>query len=426
MSCFAFKSLLPLLVLLAAFSSKEGFYSEYVVILSSWLLVIFSGCISIGIVKYKSIFTAITFFCVFSKLITIFFPDTLFINYIYSITFAIILGVAAIGSFLKIPKLIIKQIFIFSFISLTISLFQVLGLESFQSFGSAALDKGLSNYDVLLQKYDAVTEVSLLQSRPDGISHANNLTSQLLCFFYTYCIVFYTIIYTKKLPYINIFILSLACAINAGKVVIGCVVLLYIFLIFNKSVKKKYLAYFVCLNILAYYVYFLLFPGLFILNFNLDYVSLNILGRIANFGAVTGYDFITVFAKNYVEYFGGQYITTDYISYEINQQDINSESYSGLSRVFNYLIVFPFIIILLRNIKKTLNFGNIITPNVGLLNDCAICFGIVGFLTLFGGPFYKTVWYAYFISPFFVIYALPMLTNSFLTRSVKSFYKLNN
>jgi hypothetical protein len=407
-------SALPLLVSLAAFSSKDRFPDHEITIVSSWLLLFVFACIFFHSFKYKNLAIILITAVIILRVINIF---TLSVQLVYlsSFLFLPLVIVSSICIVLKNNEIFIRQIIFFTLISIVISLLQIHGVVLVQKFGSGADWKVLSDVPLLFVEYTEYFWAGMTQTRPDGITHANNLTSQILLFFYAWLVTFNISQLKEKFSSkFLILIISFGCAINAGKVIIFGIGCLFIFILTNNTnMKMKIFLNIIIPTFLGYALYAILYPGLFILNFDLSVFFINAIGRIINLGVI---------ADNTLFLAIGEYLSQFEVDgvYSIDSQlstlkfiNETSDTFSGLGSVINFLsIIFPIlfvIIILWKKAAHRLNFlyiKNIKTVIGGIL--------VISIASIFGGPFITTIWYVFFSSIVLTPIIIPWLSVKFL------------
>lgn len=412
---FLYTLVLPMLVGLAAFSSKERFPDYQLTQFFSWSLLLASGVIFIKNFKHKKSALMIFLMNILTRFILLLLPNSLFFLYLSNSLFAIIIIFAGASIFLEKPMLLLRQMYWLSIISIIMSLLQINGVRWAQEFGSAFEWKRTSDIPILFVQYSSDLWVGLCQMRPDGLTHANNLTSQLLMLFYAYIIFFYTFENNfQKIPAKILFITSFACALNGGKVIVLGIFSIFLFLLFftlNNNGRKFLRAFAITFS--GYLLYFTLYPGLFILNFNYTLFLTNAIGRVLNLSNLSNIPGIEYFA----EFLTG-FSNEKYQSYEVQAQQFQlaknlTESISGLSRLIAYSpFVLLFVIIGYFLLKK-----NLWRVDKLHLNNMRIFLSIMGIAlvaSIFGGPFFSTVWFVFFISFVLTPMSLSLMTKRFL------------
>jgi len=410
---FLYSLALPLLVCLAAFSSKERFPDSQLTIFFSWSLLLVFGIIFVRNFNNKLLAGIIVLTTVFLRCTLLVMPNISIIVYLYNFLFALVVIFSGTCVFFKIPVLLLKQMFWFSVISILMSLLQINGVKWAQEFGSAISWKQTSNAEVLFINSSSLSWITATQYRPDGLTHANNLTSQLLLIFYAYTFYFYLFkLNLNKITSRSMFSISFACALNGGKIIVFSVFFILAFtLIFHFKSNKQRLIRALSLTFAGYLLDFILFPGLFNLNFNSYLFFTNASGRVMNLSGYTnisGLKYFANFLSGFIDY--RQYSS----SFETQQMKAaaNEDFYSGVAMLIPYLpLVIPSFIIVYQLWRKNLWRIDLIYFKK-LRTFMSIMF-ITMASSIFGGPFFSTIWFTFFISFVLLPITLPLMTNHF-------------
>lgn len=387
------KLVLPLLVGLAFFSSKTRSPDRELTVSISWLLFFVLSRIFLNCSKHReSAFIIITIGFV-SKLLFAFFES---ISLVYQVTNSIIILSSGLVVLLRIPDTIIKQISCFAGLSILISIFQISGFTWAQMAGSAFFDKGASTIELLFQGFDVAKEGGILQTRPDGFTHANNLTSQLLLFFYAY-VFFHLICFSKSIASlkVSLLLISFAAALNSGKVFVLGVVFIWIASVFVRDSRRGEVFNGVRITLVGYLLYAVNYPGLFILNFNPDLFILNGADRVLNLGDTIGTNMLNGFAEMLQSFVSYNFISADTILTQVMANE-KVEAISGVAALTDRKYIILLIAIggiILKS--EGWRFRSISFPQ---LKSGSIIIGAALVASLFGGAFYNTIWFVFFVS----------------------------
>ena len=283
------------------------------------------------------------------------------------------------------------------------SLLQINGVLWAQEIGSGLEWKVAGDVPVLFQSYMPDFWIPMSQTRPDGFTHANNLTSQLLLFFYAYGFFHFSINTSLTKPPLKwLFLIAFSCALSAGKVIVLGILMINAFAwLFMRTDNIHQLLRILAVTLAAYLLYFALFPALFILNFNLDVLIINIMGRVMNIQYMHDaimlqafYDFLTgLLSNNYqpsdIAYFNNYF-----------QENFSIDPVSGLSSLIDYWMTLVMGIIIigpiwLRWLRRLRRFDNPYIRNIGYLMVIMLISLIA---SMFGGPFITTIWFVFFFS----------------------------
>jgi len=387
--------ILPFLIGLALFSSKEGFSNILLTEFFSWSLVITFSFIFVQNYKYKEnalfFILMLTLFKISSEM-----TGNPTFDLIYRAIYSGVIFFAGSSMVLKNHTSLLSQMYWLSGLSIIISLLQIFGVLWVQEFGSASSWKGTGNYPVLFQLYSEDFNPAMSQSRPDGFSHANNLTCQLLLFFYAYSYFFATFNTGINKPvYMWFFLITFAGALTGGKVFVFGILMINLFtFIFLRKDNIKKIFFSLILTLFAFLLYFLLFPGLFTTNFNYQLFISNALGRIENI--ILLHD-LNAFSP--------------LIDGSILEESNSLEPISGVAylstldnaSIFLFVAVFLFALWVrrLRALKNDFIF------NVRFLS---IIMMVALISSLFGGSFCTSIWFFFFASMVFAPFTFPLLT----------------
>jgi hypothetical protein len=391
---------LPLLAGLAAFSSKTKFPDYELTLFFSWALFLTCAFLFIRSIRYTAIAVVLVLFLIVIRVLIQASDAPAAIMNCYFAGGLVVMAYAGLAVFLKVPTLLLRQMYWLSVISVIMSLLQIHGVVWAQEFGSAIGDKELSAGRVWFQVYDIVVEESAatLQARPDGFTHANNLSSQLLLMFYAFCFYCYTAESgLLKASNAGLFVIAFASALNAGKVVVFGIVLIWLASLVLGNVRKKRLLLAIAITLGAYGLYGVLFPGLFILNFNPDIFVYNASGRIINFGVMAKTEMFVPLADLVRSLGTDRYIPTDDILMQNYAQEEVSEAYSGIGNLAPYLPVILVGVCVTAFLWKS-EAWRLRWLRLANLRSGSLIMAVALLASVFGGPFYRTVWFAFFLS----------------------------
>jgi hypothetical protein len=327
---------------------------------------------------------------------------------------SILLAMAGLAVFLFRPTLLLRQMYVLAAVSIGMSLLQINGIAWAQSFGSAVEDKGLSSVAVFGATFQDAELAGLLQTRPDGFTHANNLTSQLLLLFYTWALICY-LGTAKRLraASMGLGLIAFACALNGGKVVVLGVLLVQVAaLLFVR--KRLRLGIAVITTGVAYAAYYILFPGVFITNFNPDLFVHNASDRVVNLGVALGTERLTPLALAIAKLGTGSYIPQDYVLLHNFNMESETQVYSGWARL-GPLLPFAAVgaIALLYGWRTRADASPLLRRrNMGI---GAILLAAALSACLCGGPFYQTIWFCFFAAPVFAPWIVAAYRERFAT-----------
>lgn len=391
---------LPILAGLAAFSSKRRFPDYELTQFFSWALFLVCAYIFCRSFKHRP-FAVLLVVCMFVIRSVILLSDVPpLVQGVYFVGGFVIVIMASFAVMLKAPETLLRQMYWLSAISVVVSLLQIHGVMWMQEFGSALADKGLSAGRVWFQGYDVVAEesASTVQARPDGFTHANNLTSQLLLMFYAYCFFYYTV--RTGLPRASgfgLFLIAFASALNAGKVIVLGIAAIWAVSMVLGRVHKGHALKAVLITAAAYLLYSFLSPGLFILNFNPDMFAYNASGRIINFGVMAKTDTFVPLAEFVRNFSTDKYIPADFIAAQNYALEELGETYSGLGAMAPYLPVLLPTLLVIAFVWST-EVHRLRSLYIYNLRTGALIMAVALAASILGGAFYRTVWFTFFLS----------------------------
>jgi hypothetical protein len=375
--------ILPFLIALALFPSKGEFSSILLAEFFSWSLLITFSFIFVQNYKYKDH----ALFCIL--ILTLFkisaeMTGNSTFDLIYRAIYVVVVFFAGSSMVLKNHTSLLRQMYWLSGLSIIISLLQIFGVLWAQELGSAISWKGAGNYPVLFQAYSEDFNPAMSQFRPDGFSHANNLTSQLLLFFYAYSYFFATFSTGLTKPVFRwLFIITFAGALTGGKVFVFGIFMINLFtFIFLRKDNIEKVFFSLILTLFAYLLYFLLFPGLFLINFNYQLFISNALDRIANIILLHDLNTFSLL------------IDSSILEASNSVDAISGLAYlSTLRNAPAFLFVAVVLFVLWLRALKTLKNDYIF--NVRFLS---IIMMVALISSLVGGPFCFTIWFFFFAS----------------------------
>lgn len=409
---------MPLLVGLAAFSSKERFPDYQLTHLIYWSLLIVFGVIFVQNFKHRQLALLLFSAVVIVRLLILPFPNISSLKYMSIFLYAIIVIFSGTCLILKKPILLLRQMYWLSIISIIMSLLQINGVLWAQEIASALDWKVPSTTPFLFQMYSPDLWGGSTQTRPDGFTHANNLTSQLLLFFYAYSFFFFSFKSDfPKPPAKYHFFIAFACALTAGKVIIlGILAINAIAWLFLRKNNERLLFRTLVVTLTAYLLYFMLFPGLFILNFNSDLFIFNAMGRIINLSDIYGFSILQPFVDFLSGLSSNQYIDI-HAQNALLMGTASEEAFSGIAFMAEYLpIIIPSVIIVgLLWVIRLRRLDNLYIPN---MRYCTYVMLVALISSVFGGPFVNTIWFSFFLSFVLVPFILPYLPRQ-LRKSIR-------
>ena len=412
-SSSAYYLVLPLLVGLAAFSSKDRFPDHELTLFFSWSLLLVLGVIFVRNFKYRGPAIVLFAAAVLMRALALASPDVAMLQLGSIALYAIITIVAGACLLLSKPVLILRQMYWLSVISVVMSLLQMHGVSWAQDFGSAIEWKVPGDWPVLFERYSLDFKYAMSQSRPDGFTHSNNLTSQLLLFFYAYAFFHYSFrTGLARLPRGWFFIICFACALNAGKVIVLAMLMIHaVAWLVPKKPDRRLLLRSLGVTFSAYLLYFILYPGLFVANFNLDWFIFNAMGRIINLQAITGITTFQPLVDLLSDWFSNEYLGIENPERWLLDLD-TLESFSGIAFMIDYLmLIVPGAIVggilLLRSLRRL---DHLPIRHMRYFVMIMLCASIG---SIFGGPFVTTVWFMFFLSFSLVPLTFPYLSNRF-------------
>jgi len=271
---------------------------------------------------------------------------------------------------------------------------QIMGVEWTQYHWKLYHLIGGSTKSYLFTEWVDIYEFSSVQVRPSGFSSYNNVLSQVLLFSYAYSIYWFADkkqIYTPPLTWM--FIISFACALTGAKVLALGIILINITLIFiSKGINKLYSIRVILSTACAYFCYWMLFPGLFVYNFNLDLFSYNAMGRIQGFLEVSNFSL-----ANNIYFFLSQYQSGDFMGVQADIYNDDRNIGSGLTSIFIYWpIIIPIFLVFLPNWFSNLSKIER-TPYVDM-QKLPILMLVAIASSLFGQPLYTSSYFIFFSS----------------------------
>jgi len=385
--------LLPLLVGLAAFSSKERSPDLQLTYLCSWALLLVSSVISIRTFRVPWIARILAFAAIIARVLSHLSPDNAGLAMANMVSSAPLLLVAGASAFVVIPRVLLRQIYWTATASVVMSLLQLGGVIWAQDFGSAADWKGAGHVPLLFQPYRPDLLLNMAQWRPDGITHANNLTGQLLLMFFAYAVALYSARSNAVRPALkSVFMIAFAGALSGGKVVlVGIGLVGLVALIVPGSAKGKVVsAGIACL--LAYLLGATLYPGVFAYTYNPNLLFANASVRMSNTGLTERSELFASLTRAVSE--------TRFDSFPASEMDpsvVPDEAISGVAQLVPYAaVILPTLVFVgwwqARRIRQlVVRFGSALAYDSTLMAVACVA-------SILGGPFFRTTWFTFFAS----------------------------
>lgn len=306
------------------------------------------------------------------------------------------------------PLLMLRQIIWICAISIVLMLMQIMGVQWAQSLTNFYWYNGGSTESYLFVWWSDLPPASGIQMRPVGFASANNVLSQYLVLFYAFGILWFADKTQRFKPPLKwLFIISFACALSGAKVVLSGVVLINIAaLLIAKKESKLYLFRVFLTTLFAYFCYFLLFPGLFVYNFNLDLFAFNSMLRLSQLIHLVDIPYAGDILNFLSQFQTGEYIGQRSVMLTLKTFEDRALIITGIGTVAVFypviisicLLVAPFWITRLR---KSARGHYVDMQKVPLIMLVATVAGSMG------GPFLFTSYFWFFFS--FALYPLSVL-----------------
>lgn len=400
--------ILPLLVLSVTFSSKP-LYPDV------WLnQIISSGFILCAIVLFYRtcridiLALGIPIAVIFLRLMRFRYGEEVrMVEIIYFVPYSILLLGVGAKMVRDYPLLMLRQIKWICVISVTLSLLQIMGVQWAQSLTNFYWYKGGSTWSYLFVWWENLPPVSGIQERPVGFTSSNNVLSQFLLFFYAFCMWWFA---NKKnrdeLSSRWLFSISFACALTGSKLVLVGSLLLSVFaMLIVKEERNFYLFRVIPTVLLAYMVYFLFFPGLFVYNFNLDLFAFNSMIRLEHLRSLASIPYADNIFQFLSKFNTGYYIGQRDVLSTLARFSERAEDMTGLGIVIRYipflmfagLLIGPLWITLLRKMQSGLFDIQKVAPIML----------VASVVSSAGGPFLFTSYFWFFFS--FAMFPLSVL-----------------
>ena len=387
--------LFPALTGIALFSSKERIPDQFLSVGFSWLAFFCACSIFVRNVIVTQFATALCLVALSLRVLGALTQAQVIVP-LYNASFAVIITFAGAHLFSRHGQRFYNQLTYFAAASLIVALCQIFGVEFFQNLGSAVDWKIATAEPVLFVPYDNLGNIGLTQQRPDGFTHANNLTSQMLVACYAICFAGFVsprkgVVVTSR----SLFVISIACALNAGKIVLASILALWVTALLVKGGVDRRLLRTVAITSFAYAIYAFLFPGLFVTNFNAELFLFNAAGRIANLSEVSNLEIFDALSPALVDRVNGEYVPLEALALAPTMEtDGSLQIVSGLAGLVKHLPIVLILLLLIgmlwrKNVKRWT--GHVISSHSRFV-------GVSLAVSILGGPFYRTVWFAFFAS----------------------------
>ncbi len=397
--------LLPLLALSVTFSSKPVYPDILLHQIFSSAFIVCSMVVFYRWCRYEMLAVGIPVAVVVLRIIRYGYGDASgILEIIYFVPYSILmLGVGA-KMLRDYPLLLLRQIVWISIVSAFLSLLQIVGVQWAQELANYYMESGGSSYDYLFVNWADLPPASNVQMRPVGFAQANNVLSQYLLFFYAFTIMCYmNNRHRFRPPLMWLFIVSFACALTGAKVVLAGIILLNIATIVFVANKKQVIRVFL-LTSFSYFCYWMLFPGLFIYNFNIDLFSFNAMLRLTT---LLNQSDIILFED--IISFLSQYMTGEYIGQRSVERTVERAGDTiniGIGTIINYLPIILLIGLMLAPIWIS-KLRKLVSTFLVNYQKLPIIMIVAIVASTAGGPFVFTSYFWFFFS--FALYPLSVL-----------------
>ena len=279
--------LLPLLVLNVMFTSKPGFLDALLAQLFSLLFMLSAGFVFYRSVANRTLAIGVPSILFFFRILRYIYGDEGLELILYFVPYSIILVTVSARMVRDYSPLLLRQMVWICVLSAALSLMQIFGVHWAQSLTNFYWSTGGSSEQYLFVTWSDLPNIAGIQSRPVGFASANNIVSQYMIIFYAFTIGWIAWERSpRRLRWISVFIISCACALSGAKlVVVGIIITHSIAWIVSKTENRLRVFWIFTAPLGAYGLYWILFPGLFVRNYNLDLLAFNLMIRIADLDA---------------------------------------------------------------------------------------------------------------------------------------------
>lgn len=401
--------LLPLLALSSTFSSKPIYPDAILHQIFSSSFILCAIIVFYRESKYNVLAIVIPISLVFIRIARFRYgQENLMLETFYFVPYSILLLGVGAKMVRDYPFLLIRQMMWICAISVVLLLMQIMGVQWAQSLTNFYWYRGGANESYLFVWWKDLPATSGIQERPVGFTSANNVLSQYLSFFYAFGAWWFA---SKKklmqLPLKWIFIISFACALTGSKLVISIIILINITIFFLfKERSSVFFVRLLLLTLFAYAFYFLLFPGLFISNFNLDLFAFNAMLRLQHLSYLVNIPYKEDIFRFLSQFQTGYYIGNRDVMRTLSGFTNRAEQMTGIGSLIRYapVIIFGSLLMLpfwLNRLRK------IVTRSYAGMGNLIIIMLVASVSSAAGGPFLKASYFWFFFS--FGLYPLSVL-----------------
>ena len=363
--------------------------------------------------RYRNLVTTMFCICVVMRLLYSASGEELFHLLSFS-SLAIIFVVAGASIYGSNPTLLHKQFMVYFVLCIPIMLLQMMGVSQFvQGWNIAYAHVGnvltsseigtfkeVPLYPTLFAGADTFPG-SIGQTRPVGLMYGSNPLSVFVSIFITLNL---AIKRTYRLRFSDIVVTAMI-VLTMSRLVFGVTIIIYLFfLIFGMRQRRILVLKLLALVAMGLLLYYTLFPGLFLANFNTDVVMISIMLRLGDLWRTMGFAVFrdTVNELSLIYQPHSHYIVDELIlSEEKSTSSVTMFLKSDLLIIWFSIIIFGFLryVYQVRNIK----FHNwrvyIVTLFACIMTQFAVPFhGSVAFQLIIGFslfPFFNKLWLNY-------------------------------
>jgi len=340
--------------------------------------------------RIKPLAVLIPFAVVVLRIAAVLEPNSNLITIMYYIPYSILLITVGTKMVRDHTVLLIAQISWISAITVILCIMQILGVEWTQSIREFYSHSGRSNYQYLFVKWDDIAVFYNMQVRPSGFCSYNNVLSQLLLFYYSFSILWFIEFKNNHLGKLKwLFVITFACALTGAKVVSLGIVFVNLALIIFVIRLKNLVNYTKTLltTILSFSLYYILFPGICVFNYNLDLFTYNAIARIQGLIEKVNLPII----EKIIDYFS-QLQTGNYMGKYIHYSSVDI---SGVTKLIDYAYIILILVCLIApfwiiNLRKLRNLSGLDMKKVPIIMVAAVI------SSLLGQPLYSSSFFIFF------------------------------
>ena len=254
--------LLPLLILSLTNSNQLNIFATFSFAqIFNWGVFLASSIIC---VKYNKTYLILIALVLLFKILTIIIP---FAVSLYVVAYGFLVAVASSVLFISNKTMIYHQLYFFTLLTIILQVLQIIGIWEWPFFFSTHAYYDYSTMEpyrlLFIEQYDIDSKISFVQTRPSGLFSSPTYQSLFIALV---LLVHYTI--KRKIIFASFFILISVVLSNSKYPIIALFIIYSTGMVYGSKGNKLLLLSSFLQYILLMTIYYISFPGLFLISYN--------------------------------------------------------------------------------------------------------------------------------------------------------------